>query len=252
MKKAVFGLLVFVSFFGGGVVFAEGKIADPASTENWCGKRNKLPPIFNGGMLPGPAQDGDGLTEDGICYVSEKLVPSISNKILVFLFSLGVIILIIAGLLYIVSSGDTELTGQAKDTLLWACIGIGLAVISYAIVKLVINIDFFEDRDRGGVQEEETADAPEEIIIPAEEIELDSKFDEQFTLTILYDDESTSFKVRYLDDTTTADVRVEVKDDLENKIKNAVKNGTKRFPANDYDVLYSLLSNGFEWKVVKK
>lgn len=62
---------------------------------------------------------------------------------LTFFFGLiGVVALLIitfAGLQYILSQGDPQKTAKAKDTILYAVIGLVVALCAVAIVNLVIN-----------------------------------------------------------------------------------------------------------------
>ena len=46
--------------------------------------------------------------------------------------------MIVGGLRYVTSGGDAKAVGAAKDTILYAIIGIVVAVISYALVSFVI------------------------------------------------------------------------------------------------------------------
>ena len=52
-----------------------------------------------------------------------------------------VIVIIIGGVNYMTSSGDAGKVKKAKDTILWAVIGLIIAVLTFAIVNLVhVNI----------------------------------------------------------------------------------------------------------------
>lgn len=62
--------------------------------------------------------------------------------VLTIVFSLAgaiaVIIIIIGGIMYTTSSGDPQKTARAKDTILYACIGLLVVIMSGAIVGLVL------------------------------------------------------------------------------------------------------------------
>jgi hypothetical protein len=51
----------------------------------------------------------------------------------------AVIMLIIAGSKYVTSSGNPERTNQAKDTILYAVIGLVLVALAQIIIKLVLH-----------------------------------------------------------------------------------------------------------------
>ena len=53
--------------------------------------------------------------------------------------ALAVIFIIIGGIQYVVSAGDPKKTAQAKNTILYAIIGVVLAVAAGAIVKFVLH-----------------------------------------------------------------------------------------------------------------
>lgn len=63
----------------------------------------------------------------------------ISNVLIFLVGAIAVIYLIIGGLRYVTSGGDSKAVTAAKDTILYAIIGIVVAVISYALVTFVIS-----------------------------------------------------------------------------------------------------------------
>lgn len=50
----------------------------------------------------------------------------------------SVFMITIAGLNYVISSGDPQKTAKAKDTILYAVIGLVISVLSFTIVRFVI------------------------------------------------------------------------------------------------------------------
>lgn len=62
------------------------------------------------------------------------------SSVLIFLVgAVAVIFLIIGGLRYVVSNGNEKNVESAKNTILYAIIGIVVAVVSYALVNFVIS-----------------------------------------------------------------------------------------------------------------
>lgn len=51
----------------------------------------------------------------------------------------AVLIIVIAGFTYVLSGGDPQKTNRAKDAILYAVIGLVVAILGYTIVTLVIN-----------------------------------------------------------------------------------------------------------------
>ncbi|MEO5950684.1 MAG: hypothetical protein ABIQ04_04505 [Candidatus Saccharimonadales bacterium] len=65
----------------------------------------------------------------------------IKNTINVLLYIIGiaaVIMIVIGGLRYVLSGGDSSATKGAKDTILYAVVGLVIAIIAFAIVNFVV------------------------------------------------------------------------------------------------------------------
>lgn len=62
----------------------------------------------------------------------------IVNLILYIVGVAAVIMIIIGGLRYVLSSGDQSSVKAAKDTILYAVIGLVVAILAYAIVNFVL------------------------------------------------------------------------------------------------------------------
>jgi hypothetical protein len=65
-------------------------------------------------------------------------IANITNTLLLVIGVVAVIMLIVGGFRYIFSQGDESAVKGAKDTILFAIIGIVVALLSYAIVNFVI------------------------------------------------------------------------------------------------------------------
>ena len=63
----------------------------------------------------------------------------ITNTILYAVGIISVIMLIYGGLRYVISGGDSKKVTDAKNTIMYAIIGLIIAILSYAIVNFVIN-----------------------------------------------------------------------------------------------------------------
>ena len=96
----------------------------------------------------GPSNSTTGQGTHEINYVGgatsgDDLVANITNIINGVIAALGivaVIIIIIGGVSYMTSSGDAARLKKAKDTILYACIGLVISVLSFAIVNFTISI----------------------------------------------------------------------------------------------------------------
>lgn len=65
-------------------------------------------------------------------------VKTVTNTLLLIVGIAAVIMLIIGGLRYIFSGGNNEQVNAAKNTILYAVIGIVVALLAYAIVNFVL------------------------------------------------------------------------------------------------------------------
>lgn len=66
------------------------------------------------------------------------LIKKIVNILLFLIGTIAVIMIIIGGLRYVTSGGDSSGVTGAKNTILYAVIGLVVAVLAYAIVNFVL------------------------------------------------------------------------------------------------------------------
>lgn len=69
---------------------------------------------------------------------SNGIVTDVVNAMIYATGILAVIFIIIGGVRYIVSQGDEKSVKSAKDTVLYAIIGLILAILAFAIVNFVL------------------------------------------------------------------------------------------------------------------
>ena len=63
----------------------------------------------------------------------------ITNTVLLIVGLISVIMLVYVGLRYILSGGDSKKVTDAKNTILYAIIGLIISMLAYAIVHFVLN-----------------------------------------------------------------------------------------------------------------
>lgn len=63
----------------------------------------------------------------------------LTSTILLIVGLISVIMLVYGGLRYILSGGDSKKVTDAKNTVLYAIIGLIISLLSYAIIKFVLN-----------------------------------------------------------------------------------------------------------------
>lgn len=67
-------------------------------------------------------------------------IGEITNTLIIAIGIISVIMIVIGGLRYVLSGGDQKGTTAAKDTILYAVIGMVVALLAYSIANFVINI----------------------------------------------------------------------------------------------------------------
>jgi hypothetical protein len=127
-KKIALSLQAMVLAFGFGA--ASLAVAAPAMAANNC--TDELT-IQNGAECAKANSAKDNL------FAPNGVFSIVANTLIFLVGAVAVIYLIIGGLRYVVSSGDSKAVESAKNTILYAIIGIVVAVISFALVSFVIN-----------------------------------------------------------------------------------------------------------------
>ena len=86
----------------------------------------------------GKDQQGDAATlfgEGG----EGGIFRTITNVLLFLIGAISFIMLIIGGIRYVVSGGDSGAVQNAKNTILYAIVGVVVAILAYAVVNFVIS-----------------------------------------------------------------------------------------------------------------
>lgn len=68
----------------------------------------------------------------------DSLAKTITNTLLYLLGAISVIMIVYGGVLYTTSGGDANAATKAKNTILYAVVGLAVALVGYAIVNLVL------------------------------------------------------------------------------------------------------------------
>ena len=94
------------------------------------------------GALEGTVQDGvnaaRGTDVPSTLLGDGGVLSTIINTMLFIIGFLSVVMLIFGGLRYIISGGNAAAVTAAKNTILYAIVGLIIAILAYAIVNFVI------------------------------------------------------------------------------------------------------------------
>ncbi len=82
------------------------------------------------------AARGDGQTDN--LFSEGGIFQTVTNILLFLVGAISVIMLIIGGIRYVVSGGDQAAVTSAKNTILYAIVGIVVAFLAFAAVQFVI------------------------------------------------------------------------------------------------------------------
>ncbi|MDB5177189.1 MAG: conserved rane protein of unknown function [Candidatus Saccharibacteria bacterium] len=93
---------------------------------------------FNMGMSDG-ANAARGVNQVADLFGEQGTFRTLTNVMLFLVGAISVIMLIIGGMRYVVSGGDSSAVTGAKNTILYAIVGIIVAILAYAAVSFVIS-----------------------------------------------------------------------------------------------------------------
>jgi ABC-type sugar transport system permease subunit len=77
--------------------------------------------------------------QDAKLFGPNSVWTRIVNTIIFLVGSVAVIMIVVGGLRYVLSGGDSSAVNGAKNTLLYAVVGLVVTVMSYAIVNFVLS-----------------------------------------------------------------------------------------------------------------
>ena len=97
--------------------------------------------IFSGGVQGGADKGrGEGVPTQLFGEGNTGIFTQMVNMMLFAVGILSVIMLIYGGLRYILSNGDSKKVDAAKNTILYAIVGLIIAMLSYAIINFIISL----------------------------------------------------------------------------------------------------------------
>ena len=82
---------------------------------------------------------------------SEAIVPRVINLMLFIIGILAIFMIIYGGIRYVLSGGDNAKVKDAKNTILYAVVGLVVALLGYAIVNWIVSVISGGPASTGGV-----------------------------------------------------------------------------------------------------
>jgi hypothetical protein len=129
-KKLVLGLQALTLTFGLSTA-GLAVMAQPAFAATNAACSGQLT-IQGGADCANPGTTSKGLFESG------GIFQTIANTLIFLVGAIAVLFLIVGGLRYVISNGDPKAVEAAKNTILYAIVGIIVAILSFAAVQFVI------------------------------------------------------------------------------------------------------------------
>lgn len=83
--------------------------------------------------------DASGGCDTGLPQVQSTDFTTIFQYLFGFIGALSVLILVVAGLRFILANGDPQSVAKARNTIIYAAIGLAIAVSAEIIVTFVLN-----------------------------------------------------------------------------------------------------------------
>lgn len=103
-----------------------------------------LPAMTVQAACPAAGAKVSGISDGADCSKSAQqrpnlgnIIETVTNVLLFVIGAIAVIMIIIGGLKYTLSNGDSAQITSAKNTILYAVVGIVVALLAYAIVNFV-------------------------------------------------------------------------------------------------------------------
>lgn len=91
-----------------------------------------------GGGVQGGASTAKGAEQPIDLFGTTGIVNTVTSLLLFLIGAVSVIMIIIGGLRYVLSGGNSSSVAAAKNTIVYAVIGIIVALLGYAIINFVI------------------------------------------------------------------------------------------------------------------
>lgn len=125
MKNKIIKIITIIAIVISGLFLVAN---EPAFADNACNKLDPSNPAYQ-------IYDCGSGTNDKIGNV----VGNIISAVIGILGLVAVVFIVMGGVQYMTSAGDTTKTKKAKDTILYACIGLAIAALAFTITQIAIN-----------------------------------------------------------------------------------------------------------------
>jgi hypothetical protein len=95
------------------------------------------------------ANSARGVDQAATLFGNTGIFTTVTNVMLFIVGAISVIMIVIGGLRYVISGGNTTNVTAAKNTILYAIVGLVVAMLAYALINFVIT-SFMPGASSGG------------------------------------------------------------------------------------------------------
>ncbi len=130
MKKYIFTAIFTLGLALGGLAMPLADNVSAASQKINCGASGCA--NTGAGKSKGNGQSGNLAGNNGI-------FETVTNILLFLAGTISVIMIVVGGIKYVISNGDSNAVTGAKNTIMYAVVGLVVTIIAYALVRFVIS-----------------------------------------------------------------------------------------------------------------
>ncbi len=94
--------------------------------------------VCNNPSIPDSVKAASGCSSGGNLPELSNVIQSIVNGVIAVAGTVAVIFVVVGGINYMTSAGDTQKTIKARNTILYACIGLAICALAFVIVNFVV------------------------------------------------------------------------------------------------------------------
>jgi len=121
-----------------------GENATCVAGEGWDVSDCKIrpPSLIGGDLLPGTGNPAEALRNNSSDWLQNIFLNKVINILIGLTAALAVVFIILGGYQYLTSVGNDEQIKTAHKTIIWGLVGVLIAMLAFAIVQILVNINF--------------------------------------------------------------------------------------------------------------
>jgi hypothetical protein len=131
IKTALFALVFVGSVVASSATASAIGVSDGSNAAAGKDQRNAKTACIMKGQKYKDINGAEQVCPDGI-------ISTVTNVLLFIIGAISVIMIVIGGIKYTTSNGDSSAVTSAKNTILYAVVGLVLALLAYAVINFVV------------------------------------------------------------------------------------------------------------------